>query len=126
MPPNILTFLNHMTTQSYQDEIVDPVIRKICDKMDSEQFTFTEERNISIKFGDITVVVEGKIDTVDVHIDGIFYFEFNEVSNIALSKSFDNAIMLHTKKVLEADRIKLNTAVKRILEDNEKPYVQRF
>ena len=131
MHPNILTFLNHMTTQSYQDEIVDPVIRKICDKLDANDFIYSNGgRSITVVFGDsCALLYEGLTKQILVDLDEVHYDVINALSLDLLSIAFNKKLNTEKLKAYEekrkADIIK--NAVKNILEDGiKKPYVQRF
>lgn len=128
MLPNILSFFNHMTTKTYQDEIIDPVIRKICNKMDTEQYVYTDNcNNITIKFGATYVSVGEDEDGDVVYLNGVEYSTMNQKSYDALCLSYNRVKSSFAEKKKRRDKITLDLAVKDILEDvAEKPYVQRF
>ena len=122
-----------MNPKTYQDEIVDPVIRKICDKMDSGQYSSAVENNVTLintMFGETKATVYVEEEMLIVVLDDVSYTlnnELNEVSYDILQTSHDKVLRylkLHEKK---RDKAKLKNAVKNILEDGiKKPYVQRF
>ena len=115
-----------MNPKTYQDEIVDPVIRKICDKIIGDDFLFTVHKDINIIFGDTNVILTDDGDDLFVQIDGANYAVKGKETWKLLNKTFDDAMRTFNKKEEERIARIIKNGVKNILEDKEKPYAQRF
>lgn len=103
---------------------IDPVIQKICERIDNDQFTFNADYSIAIEFGATNVYIntsphEGYV----IHLDDVVYTNLDKFSSKMLKTSIDKVYTngAFFKKQALAKKKVIDNAVSNILNHEQQP-----
>jgi hypothetical protein len=109
-----------------KSDMIDPVIRKICDKLESLDFELMyDKHSVRISFTNketsntTNVFVEANTDSIGVYIAGIVYNSFNEKSFNLLLKVFNDSVYKKKENIKSIEDVRnkrvMETSIKNIL-----------
>ena len=77
-----------------QAQMVAPVIRKICDKLEELDFKIVREDAIELQFSTTMIFIENIDECLDLYIDGVLYSGYNNESGKLLYDTYKKTIKL--------------------------------